>query len=139
MPSIFKNSFSVELARKFRNLVIGPDWNAFHRDQIYRALMLELLKALPVTSFVETGTWRGDSTQLVALQYPKLPIFTSEVVEATYKLAQTVLKKYLNVTQDLGTSNDFVGRIIAEKKVGDLPLFFLDAHWQNYWPLRTEF
>jgi hypothetical protein len=100
--------------------------------------MLEVMTALPVTSFVETGTWRGDSTQMMAMRYPTLPIFTSEIVEKNYRMAGSVLKKYPNVSQDLGSSDQFIARMIAEKKVGNLPFFFLDAHWQTYWPLRSE-
>src|SRR5262249_31264967 len=125
-------------ARKVRNVFLGRDWNGFHRDKIYRALMVEVLQALPVSSFVETGTWRGDSTQTIAMRHPSLPIFTSEVVEKSYDLARAVLKRYPNITQDLGTSDEFIARLIAEKKLGELPFFFLDAHWHTYWPLRTE-
>lgn len=138
IQSLIKNPFTVELLRRFRNISIGPDWNAFHRDQIYRALMLEVLAAMPVSSFVETGTWRGDSTQMIARRYPKLPIYTSEVVKETFERARAVLKKYPNVTQDLGSSDAFVQKLIADKRIGDRPFFFLDAHWQTYWPLRNE-
>jgi len=135
---MLSNPLTVELARKFRNVFVGPDWNGFHRDKVYRALMQEVLEALPVTSFVETGTWRGDSTQTIAMRHPKLAIFTSEVVEKSFNLARAALKKYPNITQDLGSSDEFIARLIAGKRTGDLPFFFLDAHWHTYWPLRAE-
>src|SRR3954466_3381275 len=75
LRSMLTNPFTVEMARRWRNVFIGPDWNAFHRDHIYQGLVYEVLAALPVTSFVETGTWRGDSTQAIAMRHPKLPIF----------------------------------------------------------------
>jgi hypothetical protein len=135
---MLRNPFTVEMLRRFRNISQGPDWNGFHRDQIYRALMIEIAKSLPVSSFVETGTWRGDSTQTIAMRFPRLPIYTCEIVEKTYHLARGVLKKYPTVTQSLGRSDEFIGQLIRERKIGDFPFFFLDAHWQTYWPLRQE-
>jgi hypothetical protein len=136
--SILTNPFTVEAARKFRNVFLGRDWNAFHRDRVYQALILEVLTALPVTSFVETGTWRGDSTQMVAMRYPALRIFTSEVVEKSFNLSRAALRKYPNITQDLGSSDQFIQKLIAGQRLGELSLFFLDAHWHTYWPLRAE-
>jgi hypothetical protein len=138
LRSLFTNKLTVGLARNFRNVFVGPDWNAFHRDRMYRQLMMEVLEAMPISSFVETGTWMGDSTQAVALRHKQLPIFTTEVVETTYQTAKRVLSKYPNIQQDLGSSDEVVARLIEEKKVGDFPFFYLDAHWQTYWPLRAE-
>lgn len=126
------------LYRRARNTLYGPGWGAFHRDRVYRALMLDLLETFAFTSFVETGTYRGYSSELVAHRHPRLPVFTVELVEATYARAARALKRYRNVTALLGTSNDVVARLIAEKKIGDMPLYYLDAHWQTYWPLRDE-
>lgn len=138
MANVLKNALTVQLARRWRSVVIGPDWNAFHRDPIYKQLMLEVLDSLPITSFVETGTWMGDSTQSIAIRHPSLPIYTSEVVEQTFNRAKTTLRRYENVHPLLGSSDETVGKLIAENKVGALPFFYLDAHWQTYWPLRNE-
>ena len=34
-------------------------------------------------------------------------------------------------------SDAVVQKLLEEKKIGQMPLFYLDAHWQTYWPLRT--
>jgi hypothetical protein len=31
-----------------------------------------------------------------------------------------------------------VKKLLDENKLGPRPLFYLDAHWQSYWPLRDE-
>ena len=124
--------------RRVRDVVSGPGWGAFHHDPIYRGVMLELVEALPFTSFVETGTYRGYSTELIASRHPKLPVFTSEVYEPSYHLARRALRKYPNITADLGSSDKWIEALLRDKKPGDFPLFFLDAHWQQYWPLRAE-
>jgi predicted O-methyltransferase YrrM len=124
--------------RRIRDFRYGTGWGAFHCDAIYRKFMIDLVDAFRFTSFVETGTFRGYSTELMALHQPRLPIFTIEVEPCTYKLAKRVLSKYPNITQHLGNSGDRIRDLIREKRLGDFPLFFLDAHWQRYWPLRDE-
>ena len=79
--------------RGLRDWRQGAGWGAFHQDSLYRQLMLELLEALNFTSFVETGTCRGYSTELIAIRKPRLPIQTIEVVPAYFELAKRVLAK----------------------------------------------
>ena len=124
--------------RRWKDMRHGRGWGAFHGDAIYRRLVLDLLEAFPFTSFVETGTSRGYSTELVAMSHPKLPVFTAEVLEETYYTAKFALGNYPNITQLLGSSDEVVAKLIAEGKTGALPLFYLDAHWEAYWPLLAE-
>jgi predicted O-methyltransferase YrrM len=124
--------------RLLRNTLQGRGWGAFHRDRVYRAMMLDLLEAMPITSFVETGTYRGYSTELIATRHPQLPVFTSEVVPATFDRARRALAGYRNVTPMLGSSEACVKELLEGNKLGTLPLLYLDAHWERYWPLRDE-
>jgi hypothetical protein len=124
--------------RRWKDMLHGRGWGGFHGDAVYRRLMLDLLEAFPFTSFVETGTSRGYSTELVAMTCPKVPVFTAEVLEETYRTSRFALGRYPNITQLLGSSDEVVAKLIAERKVGDLPLFYLDAHWEAYWPLLAE-
>jgi hypothetical protein len=133
-----RNRLAVSAFRSWNNLLHGKGAGGFHRDAMYRGVMLELLKAFPFTSFVETGTYHGYSTELVAIHHPNLPIFTSEVVENTYYIARAALKKYPNIHQTLGSSNEFIEKLVKDPAIGAFPLFFLDAHWYKYWPLRDE-
>ena len=132
------NALVDRLYRGLRDVTLGPGWGGFHRDRVYRALMLELVQTLPFTSFVETGTYRGYSCELIAHRRPGLAVFTVEAVESTYRRAQRALRKYPNVTALRGSSDEVLRRLIAENKLGEMPLFYLDAHWQEYWPLRDE-
>jgi predicted O-methyltransferase YrrM len=124
--------------RRIRDFRYGTGWGAFHCDAIYCKLMIDLLDAFHFTSFVETGTFRGYSTELMARHKPQLPVFTVEVEPCTYKLAKRVLSQYPNITQFLGNSGEQIREMIREQRLGGFPLFFLDAHWQRYWPLRDE-
>jgi predicted O-methyltransferase YrrM len=126
------------LYRAARNALGGRGWGGFHQDRVYRALVLDLLDAMAFTTFVETGTFRGHSTELVASRKPDLPIYTVEAVRETYDRARRALKRYPNITMILGSSDEAVRKLIADGKPGALPLYYLDAHWQTYWPLRDE-
>lgn len=146
-----QNSFQQRLVKRFehstwlaaglrcaRGWLYGEGWGAFHCDLVYRRLMLGLLDTFHFTSFVETGTNRGYSTEFIASHQRQLPVFTSEVMQSSYELSKNALAKYSNVTLHLGNSSDWIGDMLRERRYGDFPLFFLDAHWQRYWPLRDE-
>jgi hypothetical protein len=124
--------------RRLRDAVSGTGWGGFHRDRVYRSLMLDLLDALPFTSFVETGTFRGYSTEFVARHRPALPVFTVEVVESTFHRSARALRRHPNITPMLGSSDAVVRELLAGERLGAMPLFYLDAHWQTYWPLKPE-
>ena len=124
--------------RRWKDILHGKGWGGFHGDTIYRKLMLDLLEAFPFTSFVETGTSRGYSTELIAMTYPRLPVFTAEVLEETYHTAMFALEQYPNITQLLGSSDEVVKKLIDENRISSMPLFYLDAHWEAYWPLLAE-
>jgi hypothetical protein len=124
--------------RGLRNRMYGPGWGGFHRDRVYQALVLDLLAAYDFSAFVETGTYRGYSTELVASRFPRLPVFTTEIVEPTYARSKRFLDRYPNITAILGSSDEVVKKLLDEKKFGPRPMFYLDAHWQSYWPLRKE-
>jgi hypothetical protein len=133
-----ENIVFASVYRRLRDIVSGVGWGAFHLDPIYRQFIIDLAASLPFTAFAETGTFRGYSTELIASRFPKLPIFTSEVYEPSYRIAKAALNKYPNVTAELRSSDEFLQKLLESDALGKFPLFFLDAHWQRYWPLRAE-
>jgi len=126
------------IRRPLNNLLFGRGWGGFQGDRIYRGMIAALLDTLPITSFVETGTFRGYSTEFVACRRPQLPVYTSEISGDNFAIAQKALADCKNVTPIKSCSDEFVAKLLAENKLGSLPLFFLDAHWNDYWPLRKE-
>lgn len=128
------------IQRRLWNFKRGAGWAGFHADPIYRQLMFELIKNLSPSSFVETGTYLGWSTELVARWFPNLPVISCEIVDTNYHIARDALKKYPNITQHLGSSDKILGTLIGASAplLGECPIFYLDAHWQLYWPLRNE-
>ena len=136
--SLIRNNFTLSIKRTLRNWKDGRGWGGFHEDAIYKQLMQKLISAFPISSFVETGTSRGYSTEYIASKNPNLNVFTSEIMPDTFKTAHQVLKQYKNVTQFLGNSDECIGKRVVTGEFGSFPLFYLDAHWYDYWPLKAE-
>lgn len=82
---------------------------------------------------VETGTHTGDTTELLAKQYPNKEILTCETNREYFDIAKDRLKKYDNVNVVWESSEKVLKKINASK-----PFYYLDAHWEHYWPLIDE-
>ena len=48
------------------------------------------------------------------------------------------LSIYSNIFPHSGSSEKFLEHFLATGDDAELGLFFLDAHWENYWPLPEE-
>lgn len=84
---------------------------------------------------VETGTYHGGTTIFFGLVFDQ--VHTIELVESTYQVAKANLMNYPNIECHLGSSE----RVLAELLpllAGNPLLFYLDAHWENHWPLLDE-
>lgn len=69
-------------------------------------------------------------------------IYSVDVDEHSYKTAREIFKSNCNIFINHGSSQDFLKSLLAQeidnKKLNNNYLFFLDAHWGKYWPLRDE-
>src|SRR5438067_4390212 len=113
--------------RSVRNMAQGPGWGGFHRDRIYGGVVLDLLGAFKFSSFVETGTYRGYTTELIAARHPELTVHSSEVVQSTYDAAVRALRKYPNIKLSLKNSDVWIEELLKSGQLGAMPLFFVDA------------
>lgn len=84
---------------------------------------------------VETGTWKGESTALFALLFSE--VHTIEVLDSHYKIATENLAQFSNTHCHFGSSPETLNRILPAL-AGQPALFYLDAHWNEYWPLLDE-
>ena len=128
----------VKLYRFLRAYLPDTGNHGFHGDRVFQTLFCELISSLPITSFVETGTYLGDSTCYVASRYNKLQVFSCEINDEFFKQSKHRLKRFRNVELHKAYSQDFIRKLGEDKRLGNLPLFFLDAHWYDYWPLEYE-
>ena len=89
--------------------------------------LLECLRgALPISTFVETGTFRGDTVALAAPFVKK--VITVEISEALWKEAVARFAGVGNVEVHLGESPEVLAGIRG-RLGGESTLFWLDAHW----------
>lgn len=138
-PRLLKVSFKLlQSLQKTALAGLASQSEAFHRDKMYQKLVIELISRFHVSSFVETGTYLADTTEFVARKFRRLPIFTCEVKESFFRSAADRLRSYPHVTVVKQSSEKFIHDAISRDILGPLPLFFLDAHWYDYWPLQDE-
>ena len=112
-------------------VIQGP----FNDDPIVVRECDRLVTKYSIKQIIETGTSTGATTECLA-KYG-LPVHTIEIVSETYVTAKQRLADSWNITCHQGDSGVVIRRLLTE-----LPktptLFYLDAHWENHWPLLEE-
>ena len=98
----------------------------------------QIIHMLNIEHIVETGTFRGTTTEWFS-QFG-IPVESVEANERYFAFSLARLSRFKNVELALNSSVPFLKeRIAARPELRNLPhLFYLDAHWQNYLPLREE-
>lgn len=85
---------------------------------------------------IETGTLHGWTTAFFAERVQN--VHTIEIVPINMEWSQRHLKGYKNITFHLGNSKDELPKILEQIPTREKVLFYLDAHWESYWPLYDE-
>lgn len=115
-----------------------PEGLAFNGDPFFKSIVEKLPNYFPITSCVETGTYKGDSTLFLSSIFPGHPVYTIELNGRNFRESKWRFRRSSNIVLIRGNSPVKVGELISQNKVGDIPFFFLDAHWNLYWPLLAE-
>ncbi len=111
-------------------------WRPLNAQEHRQKMVKEILSAFDFDCIVETGTCRGSSTAFF-LEHFKGPIHTCEVTERFYYYAKKRLRSYPRVSVHLASSPDFLRDFFANNRFQRV-FYYLDAHWQDYLPLRDE-
>ncbi|MBU2616791.1 MAG: hypothetical protein KKB79_02295 [Nanoarchaeota archaeon] len=108
--------------------------NAFGEDGHLEEEFQKLVKKHKIKNIVETGTFMGDTTK----EFSKLVdnVYTIESNKDFYLNSERNLKCHENIKIFLGNSPDVLREILPNLK--GKTLFFLDAHWGDYWPILDE-
>ena len=115
----------------------GVDVALWHADKNFETVMRDLFVQVRPSCFVETGTHMGWTSCWVAENYPGLPIHTVEVDAAYFRLASENLAPYPWAKVTLGSSPEFLEKLVPSL-AGGTPLVWADAHWWQPVPLREE-
>lgn len=93
-----------------------------------RRQLLILIEKFSVEHFIETGTYLGQTTELVARNFPEILIDTIEVDRELYLRAKSFLSNYSSrVRVWHGDSGSVLSDVLKERGVGRV-LFWLDGH-----------
>jgi predicted O-methyltransferase YrrM len=113
-------------------------WGGPLNGQVGRqALFLDLLERIRPASILETGTFRGITTQWFAENF-KGPIRTCEK-ERMFALEATArLSKSQNVDLHVADSRQFLQIVLSQHNEHDSLFIYLDAHWEEDLPLGEE-
>ncbi|MCP5424693.1 MAG: hypothetical protein H6970_06445 [Gammaproteobacteria bacterium] len=103
-----------------------------------QALVAKLFKELPIKAVIETGTFRGTTTEYFA-KLTQVPIYTVEANQRLYGFSWIRLKKFHNVRL-LQMDSRAALRLLTQDGVFPKSgvFFYLDAHWGQDLPLAEE-
>ena len=105
-------------------------------DEFLRDRIFDLVQKMNISTIVETGTASGGSTVLFAQMVPTVIgiEISSDYIDLTRKHATDLGVSNIQIIQ--GNSPDVLRQIMP--KLPDDTIFFLDAHWGDYWPILDE-
>jgi hypothetical protein len=91
-------------------------------------IVLKLATLNGSTVFVETGTFRGETTQWASKYFDS--VFTIERAESIYELHSAELSQLKGVKTFLGDSRTVLPKVVSEIK-DRKAVFWLDGHWSG--------
>jgi hypothetical protein len=118
---------------------VRDSWGGAFNGQCGRQqIFIDLLSAFSFTHIVETGTFKGTTTEYLARE-SRLPVFTVEANPKVHQFAKLRFRRYPQIRLFLGDSRLFLRRLptLLPPSVCR-PFFYLDAHWQLDLPLLEE-
>jgi hypothetical protein len=121
-------------------VVVRPMNGQAARQDIVR----QLHQALTVDRVLETGTYRGGTTEFLADTF-NVPVRSVEASPRYFAYASNRLRADVRIRLSQGDSRTFLReqaeRVARRKESGAAPetvFFYLDAHWENDLPLAEE-
>lgn len=111
-------------------------FNAFNDAPELGIFMLSLLENNQIDTVVETGTFMGSTTMFFA-NYHEGEVHTIEIVNNHYQRAKQIFSQFPNVHCHFGSSDKVLKELLPTLQ-NKRTLFYLDAHWNSFWPLLGE-
>lgn len=118
-----------------RHEVFYPWGGAFNNQTVRRELCRRIIRFLKPDLIVETGTHRGTTTAFLA-EFGA-PVISIESDPKFFAFAKARLAAFANVTLHHGKSHGVLAGLLRDAKPQAL-FAYLDAHWEDEFPLREE-
>jgi hypothetical protein len=111
---------------------------AFNAQTGRQRIFADLVRNLGIEEIVETGTFRGATTEFMHRQ-SGLPIRSVEFASRLFGYASARLLRYPKVRLSRGDSRAFLRLRLRDDRFRQRKLlFYLDAHWERDVPLPEE-
>src|SRR5947209_9063574 len=133
-----EKGFDATTAARARHALASPQYfNPFGGPMNGQTARLEATREIifgcGIQQIVETGTYRGTTTEWLAAF--GLPVITIESYLHSYEFSKVRLGNKPNVRIEFGSSVSVLSAVADELDVNAPTLFYLDAHWEAYLPL----
>ena len=102
-----------------------------------RAIVRGLARAIEFDRVIETGTFRGTTTEFLSAVFGS-PVVTIESDQRSFAYASDRLQALSDVDVRLGDSRAILHELAAEATPLETTFFYLDAHWNDDLPLSEE-
>ena len=103
---------------------------------IHTALAVDyLITRYDCDAIIETGCNRGDTTHYLAQAYPDRVVLTCDIVPQYVDFVRERLGAHHNVAVQHCDSPQLLEQVRGQFRC---PLYYLDAHWYEAWPLTRE-
>lgn len=110
---------------------------AFNSDPKVCEEILKLRDLFKVKCFIETGTYEGNTTKFLGENFEK--VYSVEITDHFFEISNSKCRNLTNVEIYKNSSEKFLSEILPKIQNNfDCVMFYLDAHWENYWPLQDE-
>jgi predicted O-methyltransferase YrrM len=130
--------FEAAVALDLLNPELQFRWGGpFNGQTERRATFLEMLDRLKPAAVIETGTYRGTSTQFMARHFAG-PIHSCEIDRRCFLGSRRRLAAFPQVELAQSDSRAFLRYVLARLRPQAPLLIYLDAHWWDDLPLREE-
>jgi len=106
-------------------------------DTFLKSKFHEIINQYGITTIVETGIHEGRST--LELSYMVSKVIGIEILQEAVDVTKQRLNEHNRTNVDLyvGNSPVILNQIVPTLDA-DKCVFFLDAHWEDYWPINDE-
>lgn len=121
------------LAPQLLNVWGGPFNGQAGRQALFQGILTHGAPDL----IVETGTFRGSTTQYMAQSYDG-PVITCEANRRFFEYSKKRFESIGNIQQVHSDSRPFLQSVIDPQTAAKTILFYLDAHWEQDLPLWEE-